>query len=274
MNELTIKGTTEVSGVIVPNIAGGFGKDKKSMLAHHVAGIHAKPLFKVNEAINNNRKRFKDNVDVIDVKARQEFAIHLVDSGIITRNAINAANNIYLLSERGYAKLLKVFEDDLAWDKYDELLDGYFQMRDEQRETEPKTQAEIIAALAQQNVAHEKQYKVLDGRVGTLEDTMRIDGSQEQKINRKGRRKVMESLGGGRSKAYQEISRKVFSNFWGEFNRYFEIPRYGELPRIQFDEAIHFIEEWSPNTSMRLEINTLNGQQHMHLAEQDGGSNG
>ncbi|MET3658900.1 ORF6C domain-containing protein [Sporosarcina psychrophila] len=83
----------------------------------------------------------------------------------------------------------------------------------------------------------------------------------------------MESLGGGKSKAYQEISRRVFSLFWGEFNKYFEIPRYSELPRIRFDEALYFVGEWSPNTIMRLEIKTLNGQQHLKLSEQDGGSN-
>lgn len=270
MNNITIKGTTEVCGITVPNIAGGFGEGKKSMLAQHIAEIHTKPLFKVNEAINNNRKRFKDYVDLIDVKAHQDFAIHLMDNGIITRNAINAANNIYLLSERGYAKLLKVFEDDLAWDKYDELLDGYFQMREEQFNVQPKTQAEIIAEMAQYNLQKEQEYKALDGRVGSLEDTMRIDGSQEKKINRKGKKQVMEYLGGGKSKAYQEIGRKVFSNLWGEFNQHFDIPRYGELPRIQFEEALHFIEEWSPNTSLRLEIKTLNGQQRMNLSDQDG----
>ena len=272
MSNLTIKGTTEVCGITVPNIAGGFGEDKKSMLASYIAEIHEKELMFVNQNINRNRKRFKDGIDILDLKGTN-FVITLSNNGILSQNAINRANNIYLLSERGYAKLLKVFEDDLAWDKYDELLDGYFQMRDEQRKTEPKTQAEIIAALAQHNVVQEKQYKVLDGRGGSLEDTMRIDGSQEKRVNRKGKGKVMECLGGGKSKAYQEISKRVFSHFWNEFNQYFEIPRYGELPRIRFDEALHFIGEWSPNTSMRLEIKTINGQQHMNLPEQDGGNN-
>ena len=270
MTNLTIKGETKVCGIKVPNIAGGFGEDKKSMLASYIGEIHEKELMFVNQNINRNRKRFKDGIDIIDLKGT-DFVITLSNNGILSQNAVNRANNIYLLSERGYAKLLKVFEDDLAWDKYDELLDGYFQMRDEQPKVQPQTQAEIIAALAQYNVVQEQQYKALDGRVDSLEDTMRIDGSQEKKINRKGKRKVMECLGGGKSKAYQEISKKVFSHFWGEFNRYFDIPRYGELPRIQFDEAVHFIEEWSPNTSMRLEIRTLNRQQHMNLSEQDGG---
>lgn len=269
---LTIGGTIQVCGVTVPNIAGGFGASKKSMLAQHIADIHGKDLRHVNEAVNKNKKRFKAGVDFLDLKGGN-FVVDLVDSGIITRNAVNAANNIYLLSERGYAKLIKIFEDDVSWDKYDELLDGYFQMRDEQSSRGPKTQAEIIAEIAQFNVKQEQQYKVLDGRVGSLEDTMRIDGSQERKINRKGKRKVMECLGGSKSNAYKEISRKVFSHFWSEFNQYFEIPRYGELPRIQFDEGLNFIEEWSPSTSMRLEIRTINAQQHMNLAGQDGGSN-
>lgn len=267
MRELNITGTTEVCGITVPNIAGGFGEGKKSMLAKHIAEIHEKDLSAVNRAINMNRKRFLDAVDVIDLKG-SEFAMHLVQSELFTSNAINAANHIYLLSERGYAKLLKVFEDDLAWDKYDELLDGYFQMRDER--SQPKTQAELIAALAQQHVMQEKQYKVLDGRVDVLEDTMRIDGSQEKKLNRKGKRKVIESLGGGKSQAYQRISRKVFSNFWTEFNNYFEIPRYGELPRIQYDQALHFIEEWSPNTSLRMEIAASNNQGQFNFVERGG----
>lgn len=201
MNNLIIKGETIVSGITVPNIAGGFGESRKSMLAQHVADIHEKPLFKVNEAINNNRKRFKDNVDVIDIKADKDFVILLMDNGILNQNAINRATNIYLLSERGYAKLIKIFEDDLAWDKYDDLLDGYFQMHVEQIPEIPKTQAELIAEIAQHNVAQEKKYEVLDGRVESLEDNMRIDGSQERKIQKRGKGKVMECLGGAKSKA-------------------------------------------------------------------------
>ena len=42
---------------------------------------------------------------------------------------MNASKNIYLLSERGYAKLLKILEDDVAWEQYDKLVDGYFTLR-------------------------------------------------------------------------------------------------------------------------------------------------
>lgn len=126
---IRINGLITIDGMKFHDVEGGFGEDKKSMLVKEIATVHGRELFKVNELINNNRKRFKDNIDIVDLK-ETEFAILLKDNGIYSQNAINASSNIYLLSERGYSKLLKIMDDDLAWEKYDELVDGYFNMRE------------------------------------------------------------------------------------------------------------------------------------------------
>lgn len=65
---------------------------------------------RINELINRNRKRFKDGIDILDLKI-ENFAVTLSDLGF-SQNQINASSNIYLLSERGYAKLLKILEDE------------------------------------------------------------------------------------------------------------------------------------------------------------------
>ena len=130
MNNLAIKDKVKVVGVDVPNIHGGFGENKKSMLAKHISEIHEKQMKHVNEIINDNRHRFKDNVDIIDVKNNDEFVVALTDHNIFTKMQISKANNIYLMSERGYAKLIKLFNDDKSWELYDQLLDEYFELRD------------------------------------------------------------------------------------------------------------------------------------------------
>lgn len=84
-------------------------------------------FFKINELINKNLKRFKSGVDLLDLK-------HILQKDVFsdygfTKAQWGNANNIYLLSERGYAKLLKILEDDKAWEIYDELVDNYFNMR-------------------------------------------------------------------------------------------------------------------------------------------------
>lgn len=42
---------------------------------------------------------------------------------------IAKAENIYLLSEKGYAKLIKIMDSDKAWEVHDNLIDEYFAMR-------------------------------------------------------------------------------------------------------------------------------------------------
>lgn len=130
MNSLIVNGMKNIDGMKFHDIEGGFGEGKKAMLVKEIANIHNKDLRVINQNIERNRERFKDNIDIVDLKGT-DFAITLSDSGIYTQNSMNASKNIYLLSERGYSKLLKILEDDFAWEQYDKLVDGYFNMRNQ-----------------------------------------------------------------------------------------------------------------------------------------------
>lgn len=91
-----------------------------------------------------------------------------------------------------------------------------------------------------------------------LKTDMRIDGHQERRLQERGARKVVEALGGKHSRAYETLSRKAFSTFWGGFKRYFAIPRYGDLPKVKFDEAMHYINKWRPDTELAIAIDYEN----------------
>lgn len=129
--------------------------------------------------------------------------------------------------------------------------------------TPPKNTTLLLRAALEQ----EEKIEAHDERLTHLENNMRINGPQEQRINKNARGKIVEALGGKDSSAYKTMSKKVFSLFWNEFKSHFEIPRYGELPKVRFDEAINFIQEWTPSTSLRFEIKALNNQQHLKLVD-------
>ncbi|EMF0060823.1 ORF6C domain-containing protein [Enterococcus hirae] len=136
--------------------------------------------------------------------------------------------------------------------------------RSKQREHEllsdPRTQLKLLYQFGEQTAV---RVDAIEKDVSILKDTMRISGKQEADIQRAGKRKVIEVLGGKDSTAYESISKKVFANFWSEFKRYFAIPRYGELPCKKFTEAINFIDEWLPETAIRMEIHQLNRQEQL-----------
>lgn len=98
------------------DIEGGFGQGKKAMLVKEIANIHARQEPHINELINNNIKRFKDGIDIINLLSSEDFKIVVDDLGLRTSNRQKYS---YLLSERGYAKLLKILEDDVAWEQYE-----------------------------------------------------------------------------------------------------------------------------------------------------------
>lgn len=123
------------------------------------------------------------------------------------------------------------------------------------------TTKEQITASMKLSIEANETLEQQDKRITNLEENMRIDGVQEHKLNKLGKRVVVKSLGGYESPAYKEMSGKVFARFWRDFKNHFMIPRYGELPRVQFDDGINFIEIWQPDTSTRLEIDLLNRQQ-------------
>ena len=127
-NEIKISGTQNFMGLEIPIIQGGFGDDKKCITDKTVSEIHNQPNRKIRERINDNIKRFKENIDYMDIKGVLDTDT-LVNIGY-SKQSISQAKHIYLLSERGYAKLIKIMDTDLAWEIHDKLIDEYFTMRE------------------------------------------------------------------------------------------------------------------------------------------------
>lgn len=119
----------------------------------------------------------------------------------------------------------------------------------------------------QTSLTNYQEIKSLKTDVVYLKENMRIDGTQEFALNSQGKAKVLQVLGGYDSAAYKSIARKVFSELWREFKRHFQLPRYSELPKTKFDDAVYFISKWRPSTSLEIEIEGYNKQTHLTLVK-------
>lgn len=127
MNNLQILGKQNFMGKEIPVIEGGFGEGKRCLTDKTIAEIHNQPTREIRRRINDNIKRFKEYIDFIDLKGVGES--HTLASLGYAKQSITQAEHIYLLSERGYAKLIKIMDTDLAWEIHDKLIDEYFTMR-------------------------------------------------------------------------------------------------------------------------------------------------
>lgn len=129
MNQLLIRGTQKFSGKEIPVVLGGFGQDKKCMSDKTISEIHNITTSDVRKMIGRNISRFKEMMDFIDFKSSSSDDDLLKTLGY-SKQQITQAEHIYILSERGYAKLIKIMDSDLAWEIHDKLIDEYFQYKE------------------------------------------------------------------------------------------------------------------------------------------------
>lgn len=127
-NELKVNGTQNFMGIEIPIIEGGFDENRRVVSANTVSQIHTSPLKEINQSINRliKRTRLIENIDFINMFSDENLKVTASDLGLITSNG---QKQCFVLSERGYTKLIKYMDDDISWDIMDKFIDEYFTMR-------------------------------------------------------------------------------------------------------------------------------------------------
>ncbi|CAH2465069.1 ORF6C domain-containing protein [Bacillus mycoides] len=268
-NELHILGQQYIAGYQFTGIEGGFGKDQKAMLVKEIAVIHGKQVGHINEAINKNRNRFKDDVDIIDL-----LGIGLVDTEIksygFSQQAINSyrgkkakgeLSGIYLLSERGYAKLLKILEDDTAWDLYDKFVDGYFNMRAQQQQL-PTDPMSILKLTFDVLEGQKKELTHIKAEVKDLKENTPLYATECDEVVKTVNKTVVQLLGSKQSNAYQNksVRDKVYKDIYRELRRHFNVKSYKAIKRRYLDTAKNMIMKYELPIVLSEEITQVNNQ--------------
>ena len=258
-----VNGLVNVYGMKFHNIEGGFGEGKKAMLAKEIANIHVRELKVINQSINMNRNRFLNGIDIVDLKG-SGFEVNLIDHGIYTQNAINRSDNIYLLSERGYSKLLKILEDDFAWEQYDKLVDGYFQMREQVNsgQAKPLTTEEMLEL--QFKYAKEVKAEVIELKedLNSFKEDLPLIGDEPDELVAIVKSKGTQVLGGKDSLAYKDksLSRKIYSNIWKYVKEQFNVKKYKAIKRKYLEKAKEIVQAYEPPFYLKEEIIRINNQ--------------
>lgn len=281
MNKRIVKinGLKEIDGMKFHDIEGGFGEGKKAMLVKEIANIHGRELREINERINSNRKRFKDTVDIIDL-----LGIDLTDTEIkefgFTQQAINSyrglkakgqATGIYLLSERGYSKLLKILEDDVAWEQYEKLVDGYFNMRGQARPLTTEEMLELQFKYAKEVKKEVQQVRneleETNNKFDNFVEDLPLIGDEPEELQAVVRRVGTKALGGYSSPAYcdKSLSKKVYRNVWDYIKGQFNVKKYKAIKRKYLRKAIELAESYKAPFHLQEEIDMINNQSKLEI---------
>lgn len=243
---IKIQGKQNFMGVDIPVVAGGFGDNKRCICDKTIAEIHNMEAKHVRENIVNNISRFKESVDFIDIKK----VVGDTDDNLLvnlgySRMQISKAEHIYLLSERGYSKLIKIMDTDLAWDIYEKLLDEYFTIREFVNPWTLPVSGQI-QLLAQGHMELEQQVLEIKRDLVEFKDTLPLLGVDMQELTNAIHKVGIDALGGKDSNAYQDnsIRSKVYRDIHRELQRQYDVNSYKAIPRGKLSEAIKIVKSY------------------------------
>jgi prophage antirepressor-like protein len=97
-----------------------------------------------------------------------------------------------------------------------------------------------------------------ENRIEHLENTMTIDYGRQQELKKSVNKRVIEVLGGKKAPAYKEMSKKVFTECNRDIQDYFRVNSRNNIPVLQFDAAISYVDAWNPSNNTILEIRSCN----------------
>lgn len=103
----------------------------------------------------------------------------------------------------------------------------------------------------------------LGDRVTALENTSTIDHGQQRILENTVNKTVVSVLGGKESNAYKEIGRKVFAECNRDLKNYFKVNSRDDVPRLHYEDAIKYAEDWKPCTNTMMMISDCNAQINM-----------
>ncbi|CUR63921.1 ORF6N domain-containing protein [Leuconostoc gasicomitatum] len=257
MKDLKVIGKEQVAGYEFTGIEGGFGDGTRGMLVRDIADIHGTDTRTINQNIERNRNRFKDGIDIIDLKTK-DVVITLSDNGF-TQNQINRSKYIYLLSERGYSKLLKILEDDTAWDIYDKFVDGYFNMRKHIKKQPqlPSNPHDVIQALLVASNDDHKTLVQVDERVTDLEENTPLSAGEYSYIGKRINQRVSQSAKdfGGNLTAKQRG--ELFKDINNGVKVIAGIDTRTQLRNRHYNDVVAFINDWEPSTATKTVIRQM-----------------
>lgn len=99
-----------------------------------------------------------------------------------------------------------------------------------------------------------------ESRLENLENATTIDHGQQRVLENTVNKTVISVLGGKESNAYKEIGRKVFAECNRDLKNYFKVNSRDDVPKLHYEDAIKYAEDWKPCTNTMMMISDCNAR--------------
>ena len=233
-------------------------KNQNVITTELLAEVYGTDVKNIQMNFKRNEKNFEEDKHYFFLQGEElkQFKSLSTESGLPVNKF---APNLYLWTERGANRHCKILDTDKAWEQFDNLEETYFRVKENPYMNLSK-ELQAIFMMDKKHQELEKGQEVLTKKVTNLENKMTINYELAENIRSEISAKAVHSLGGYNSLAYKKLSKKAYSALHRDLKGYFKVNSYKNLSVKRYEEAINYIQGWTPGTNLRLEIKEINDQ--------------
>jgi len=180
--------------------------------------LHHRPDGTARRNFNENKDKLEEGKHYFHLNYQEIKSLYEFRTTGISPNP----QGIILITERGYLKLVKSFNDEFAWEVQDQLVDGYFDSK------KPMSTAEFLVQQAQLILEHENKIKRLEQRQSASEVHL-VETRQELELTNKMAVKAYEAASAALQHKYGDSDHYTIVGFCNKH----DIKMQGEEARVK-----------------------------------------
>ena len=242
------------SGDSTPVILNGISQpvtynDEVVITTELLANVYETDVNNIQANFSRNKSKFQEGKHyyILQGEELKKFKNQPTNSQLVKKHS----SQLYLWTERGANRHCKILDTDKAWEQFENLEDTYFKVK---HGILPQSLSKELQAI----ILVDQKQQQLESRVNNLEDNIHIDRVQKRQLRQFISTVATNTCGTKYSKAYKEFGKKVYSAIYHDLYNAFGISCYEEIPKIKFQDALVFINKWTPKRELQLLIRGSN----------------
>lgn len=162
----------------------------------------------------------------------------------IFKGANNKEGKKYNLSEDAFTLVAMSYVTPEAMKFKVKFIQEFKRIKEELTKPKALTEHEQRIELLKLSLAHEEKFNEYDQRLGQLEDNVRIDAFQQTVIQKQINKRVYKVFETHNPQGLE--IKKLFPCIHRNLRDAFGVPTYKDLRKLDFDEALSWVQSWRP----------------------------
>lgn len=231
-------------------------RGERVLTTQQLAEIYETDTNNIQKNFSRNEKRFIENIHYFKLEGQElkEFKNRLTDSPLVGKNA----KSLILWTEKGASRHSKILDTDMAWKRFDELEETYFNVK--YKTFKPLSPTELLNLQLQVLKEQEEKINKVDEDLQSFKVDIPLFGNEQYDLQKLVRSKGTSILGGRDSRAYKNKSlrQRLYSDLQGEIKRQFGVNTYKAIKRSELKSAKEIVSKYIPPLALKNEIASEN----------------